>query len=113
MNEEKIYFSHGKLEDGTRYTVAGEMDYTMDVLCLGVSVCSARDQFCKRTGRAKSGGRLQAKTETPGKFNIGLTKSMVRVCLNGKGGKVFTELTKAAFSNLKTADVLREKVGLK
>jgi hypothetical protein len=58
--ESKVYYFHGKLNDDTRYTVAGEI-YGED-LHLGFSICSKRDQFCKKTGRVKATGKMMSKS---------------------------------------------------
>ena len=61
-------FYHGKTTDGNRFTIAGK--YEGDVLRLGISVCSKKDQFRKKLGRVRSQGRLNCNCNIKGKRNI-------------------------------------------
>lgn len=63
--DEKIYFYHGYTTNGYRFTVAGKFesaadDDLIDIITLGVSLCSRIDQFCKKTGRVKAQGRMKS-----------------------------------------------------
>lgn len=66
----KTLFYHGETTDGNRFTVAGR--YDDDVLRLGISVCSKKDQFRKKLGRARSQGRLDCNCDSKGKRTIAL-----------------------------------------
>lgn len=65
----QVYFYHGKTIDGYRFTIAGMfMDMTqgtsgddVDVIMLGVSLCSRNDNFAKKLGRMKAEGRMRSK----------------------------------------------------
>ena len=61
-----MYF-HGKTTDGRRFTLAGI--YDGDKLKLGLSLCSKKDCFVKKTGRAKALGRIYASGQR-GKFEV-------------------------------------------
>lgn len=60
MKDNTLFF-HGTSTDGRRFTIAAKFiqDQTdNDDLILGISICSATDQFVKKVGRNKAEGRL-------------------------------------------------------
>ena len=83
----KVYYYHGTLNDGTRYTAAGVFDNKAHTLTLAFAICSERDQFSKKTGRIKSLGRLMS-TSDKGELK---TKGILptKKYWIGREGKVF------------------------
>jgi hypothetical protein len=55
MKMQKPLFFHGKTTDNIRFTVAGLFDDNN--LNLGVAICSKKNAFVKKVGRAKAEGR--------------------------------------------------------
>jgi hypothetical protein len=64
----KTLFYHGFTDDypGQHFTMAGTFEKETNLLKLGVSVCSLRDQFEKKLGRIRAEGRMKAKFGTRG-----------------------------------------------
>lgn len=54
----QVYFFHGTTSDGHRFTLAGTYDPEESIWTFGLALCNPRDQFNKKTGRNKAGGRL-------------------------------------------------------
>lgn len=87
----KVYYYHGTLKDGTRYTAAGVFDNSAKTLTIAYAICSRKDQFCKKSGRIKTLGRLKSKS-IKGKVFIELkTKGILptKKYWIGREGKVF------------------------
>jgi hypothetical protein len=66
---QKTLFFHGKTSDCSRFTIAGEWDRDLNYFIMGISVCSPKDSFIKRLGRAKAKGRMLS-TSPVGNFFI-------------------------------------------
>lgn len=58
MKNNTLFF-HGISAEGMRFTIAGKFE--KDNLILGLSLCSDKDNFCKKTGRIKAEGRMNQK----------------------------------------------------
>lgn len=73
--EREILFYHGKTIDGYRFTIAGQFspmpkngnDRDIDVIRLGASLCSLKDQFVKKLGRKKAEGRMNSEAIIKGR----------------------------------------------
>ncbi len=71
MNSEETLFYHGRTADGYRFTIAGRYQDLMpnaikpeiDVIMMGVSLCSRTENFVKRLGRMKAEGRMKSKDQ--------------------------------------------------
>lgn len=55
-----IYFAHIREGFKRPLTIAYMKSNNSNSIRFAVAQCSKRDQFCKKTGRAVSGGRLEA-----------------------------------------------------
>jgi len=65
MIKGEVLYYHGRTSDGYRFTIAGKYeassdDDQIDIIIVGVSLCSKKDQFVKRTGRLKAEGRMKS-----------------------------------------------------
>jgi len=49
-------FIHSKDKEGNKFTVAYSLENS--ILTIGLAICSHKDQFCKKIGRAIAGGRM-------------------------------------------------------
>lgn len=100
MEEEKVFYYHGKTVDGRRFTVAGVFDKSSKGdLIFGLALCSENDQFVKKTGRHKAAGRIFAESckgccivETPVE----------------KGKEIFTFINNAKVFNTMTVKELQK-----
>jgi hypothetical protein len=54
----KTYYLHAKTKRGRHFTLAAKEKGSE--LVIGHALCSAKDQFCKRKGRAMAEGRINA-----------------------------------------------------
>lgn len=59
-------FYHGTTLDGKKFTVAGMVKGSEDLI-LGLSLCSKADQFVKKIGRKKAEGRMHAVATAKGR----------------------------------------------
>lgn len=55
-----VHFRKNKANPRGGVTVAMEVDDTGCVVAVAHAICSKADNFCKKTGRAKSSGRLKS-----------------------------------------------------
>jgi len=69
-SEEPTYYYHGQTSDGYRFTIAGrfqpmlenDLDKDVDVIMMGISLCSRTESFVKKLGRMKAEGRMKSKS---------------------------------------------------
>lgn len=62
-------FYHGNTADGYRFTIAGRYQDLMsnainpeiDVIMMGISLCSRTENFAKKLGRMKAEGRMKSR----------------------------------------------------
>ena len=78
----KTLFYHGKTCDGNMFTIAGKYSGIgnpekrgINTIEFGISLCSKSDQFNKKLGRNKAGGRMNA-TSRKGCHHISLYEKM-------------------------------------
>ena len=95
--ETEIFYYHGTTNDGYRFTIAGrfqelpENGGDSDVIMLGISLCGEQDQFCKKLGRIRAGGRMKSKSIF-GRTYFGLyQETMPLNWFAEKKGRVFVE----------------------
>lgn len=67
MKDGIIYY-HGKTKDNNRFTVAGLIYPPNGKAEIGISLCSSKDNFCKRTGRIKAVGKLKSNSNKGSKI---------------------------------------------
>lgn len=103
----KEYYYHGRAVDGRRFTVTGVYNNTIGELIIGVSLCSAKDNFCRKTGRMISSGRVKKylKTQDPG--IKGITTLLVPITASDTY-KVKTFLTEAKNFTLMNSNELKK-----
>lgn len=68
MSKTSTLFFHGTTSDGFKFTTAGIVDG--DQLCIGISICGAKDAFCKKTGRVRAEGRAKGNPANGGLFKL-------------------------------------------
>ena len=68
-SEEPTYYYHGETIDGYRFTIAGryqalndDPDREVNVIMMGLSLCSRTENFIKKLGRMKAEGRMKSKS---------------------------------------------------
>lgn len=54
------YYFHGKTVDNCRFTISAKIQEEGDLLILGASICSHKDNFSRKIGRTISEGRINA-----------------------------------------------------
>ena len=97
--ETEIFYYHGKTIDGYRFTIAGrfqpmlenDLDKDQDVIMLGISLCGKQDQFCKKLGRIRAGGRMKSKSILGRTFFSLYQETMPLNWFAEKKGRVFVE----------------------
>lgn len=101
----KTIFYHGKTQEGLRFTIAGSFSESLikTSLRLGISICSEKDNFCKKTGRIRSEGRMNQKNNNaPGSCTMKVSledpketiKTFVKVVSTNFEGKPKKEIQK-------------------
>lgn len=102
----KELYYHGRAVDGRRFTVTGVYNTTIGELIIGVSLCSSKDNFCRKTGRMISSGRVRKylKTQDPG--IKGITTLLVPISAS-ETYKLHTFLTEAKQFNLMNSNELK------
>ena len=114
----EIFYYHGKTTDGYRFTIAGRyqdlidnpVDKDVDVIMLGISLCGEQDQFCKKLGRIRAGGRMKSKNIFGRSYFSLYQKTMPLNWFAEKKGRVFVEA--AQLNNVLSRTKLMRKFNL-
>jgi hypothetical protein len=120
--EQQTYYYHGYTTDGYRFTIAGqyrELGYEfsdkvtkpeIDVIILGISICSNNDNFNKKLGRIRAKGRMMSKGHY-GSTHVSLySETKPLNWFKDQESKVFVESVNFASST--TRNLLMEKFNL-
>ena len=111
-----FFYYHGETADGYRFTIAGNYtssndDNEIDTIAMGISLCSKKDQFIKKTGRQKAKGRILS-LDLHGKFYSSLEHpSRTGLWFKGNEGRVF--VTAAKLNQSLTREGIINKFNLK
>ena len=117
-SEEPTYYYHGKTIDGYRFTIAGryqalndDPDKDVNVIMMGLSLCSRTENFVKKLGRMKAEGRMKSKSPKGRSFfSLYYKKELTRNWFVEEKTKHFIEA--AALNSALKRDSLMRKFGL-